>query len=163
MDLEFSPEDIAFRKEARAFIAENYPAALRGKQDEGEELAKEDYLSWHRVLAKQGWVAPAWPKEYGGPGWTTTQRFIWSEEQIDHIARHGVSPDEFEESCSGKCMTDRAKSKGQNPVYLAYGQTETGRYLTCVVIRFPDGNGYPVTARDMTPREKKRYRKWRDR
>ena len=80
MDLEFSPEDIAFREEARAFIAENYPAALRGKQDEGEELAKEDYLSWHRVLAKQGWVAPAWPKEYGGPGWTTTQRFIWSEE-----------------------------------------------------------------------------------
>ncbi|HEU4969747.1 acyl-CoA dehydrogenase family protein [Sphingomonas sp.] len=80
MDLEFSPEDLAFREEARAFIAENYPAALRGKQDEGEELGKEDFLSWHRVLAKKGWVAPAWPKEYGGPGWTTTQRFIWSEE-----------------------------------------------------------------------------------
>ena len=80
MDLEFSPEDIAFREEARRFIAENYPKALRGKQDEGEELAKEDFLSWHRVLAKQGWIAPAWPKEYGGPGWTTTQRFIWSEE-----------------------------------------------------------------------------------
>jgi alkylation response protein AidB-like acyl-CoA dehydrogenase len=80
MDLEFSPEDIAFREEARQFIAENYPASLRGKQDEGEELAKEDFLSWHRVLAKKGWVAPAWPKEYGGPGWTTVQRFIWSEE-----------------------------------------------------------------------------------
>jgi hypothetical protein len=80
MDLEFSPEDIAFREEARRFIAENYPKALRGKQDEGEELAKEDFLSWHRVLAKKGWIAPAWPKEYGGPGWTTTQRFIWSEE-----------------------------------------------------------------------------------
>jgi alkylation response protein AidB-like acyl-CoA dehydrogenase len=80
MDLEFSPEDIAFRAEARAFIAENYPAHLRAKQDEGEELAKEDFLSWHRILAKKGWVAPAWPKEYGGPGWTTTQRFIWSEE-----------------------------------------------------------------------------------
>jgi hypothetical protein len=80
MDLEFSPEDIAFREEARRFIAENYPAALRGKQEQGEELAKEDFLSWHRVLAAKGWVAPAWPKEYGGPGWTTTQRFIWSEE-----------------------------------------------------------------------------------
>ncbi|GAO38553.1 putative acyl-CoA dehydrogenase [Sphingomonas changbaiensis NBRC 104936] len=80
MDLEFSPEDLAFREEARRFIAENYPKALRGKQDEGEELAKEDFLSWHRALAKQGWIAPAWPKEYGGPGWTTTQRFIWSEE-----------------------------------------------------------------------------------
>ncbi|MFD1611884.1 acyl-CoA dehydrogenase family protein [Sphingomonas tabacisoli] len=80
MDLEFSPEDIAFREEARRFIAENYPKALRGKQEEGEELSKEDFLSWHRALAKQGWIAPAWPKEYGGPGWTTTQRFIWSEE-----------------------------------------------------------------------------------
>jgi hypothetical protein len=80
MNLEFSPEDLAFRVEARAFIAENYPAQLRGKQDEGEELGKNDYLSWHRVLAKKGWVAPAWPKEYGGPGWTSTQRFIWSEE-----------------------------------------------------------------------------------
>src|SRR5205085_2330415 len=80
MDLEFSPEDLAFREEARTFIAQNYPAALRGKQDEGEELAKEDFLSWHRVLAKKGWIAPAWPKEYGGPGWTTTQRFIRSEE-----------------------------------------------------------------------------------
>jgi len=80
MNLEFSPEDIAFREEARRFIAENYPVQLRGKQEEGEELAKEDFLSWHRVLAKKGWVAPAWPKDYGGPGWTTVQRFIWSEE-----------------------------------------------------------------------------------
>jgi alkylation response protein AidB-like acyl-CoA dehydrogenase len=80
MDLEFSPEEIAFRAEARAFIAENYPAELRGKQDEGDELGKEDFLSWHRVLAKKGWIAPAWPVEYGGTGWTATQRFIWSEE-----------------------------------------------------------------------------------
>ena len=80
MDLNFTPEDLAFQAEARAFIAENYPAHLRGKQDEGEELAKEDFLSWHRVLARKGWIAPAWPVEYGGPGWTTTQRYIWQEE-----------------------------------------------------------------------------------
>ncbi len=80
MDLEFSPEDLAFRDEVRAFIADNYPASLRGKQDEGDELAKEDFLSWHKVLAKKGWVAPAWPVEYGGTGWTSTQRYIWSEE-----------------------------------------------------------------------------------
>ena len=80
MDLEFSPEDLAFQQEARQFIAENYPDHLRGKQDEGEELDKEDYLSWHRILAKKGWIAPAWPVEYGGTGWTATQRFIWSEE-----------------------------------------------------------------------------------
>ena len=80
MNLEFSPEEMAFQQEARTFIAENYPAALRGKQDEGDELNKEDFLSWHRILAKKGWIAPAWPVEYGGTGWTATQRFIWSEE-----------------------------------------------------------------------------------
>ena len=80
MDLEFSAEDVAFREEVRSFIAENYPADLRGKQDEGDELEKEDFLSWHRVLARKGWIAPAWPVEYGGTGWTPTQRFIFSEE-----------------------------------------------------------------------------------
>lgn len=80
MDMEFSPEDLAFQKEVRDFIAENYPAELRGKQDEGDELTKEDFLAWHRILYKKGWVALAWPVEYGGTGWTPTQRFIFSEE-----------------------------------------------------------------------------------
>lgn len=80
MNLEFSAEDAAFRDEVRRFIAEAYPKDLRGKQDEGEEMARDDFLKWHRVLAKKGWVAPAWPKEYGGPGWSAVQRYIWSEE-----------------------------------------------------------------------------------
>ncbi len=80
MNLDFSAEDLAFRDEVRSFIADSYPATLRGKQDEGDELTKEDFLAWHKVLAKKGWVAPAWPVEYGGTGWTSTQRYIWSEE-----------------------------------------------------------------------------------
>lgn len=80
MNLEFSPEEIAFQQEVRNFIANNYPADLRAKQDVGEELGKKDYLSWHRILYKQGWIAPAWPEEYGGTGWTATQRYIFSEE-----------------------------------------------------------------------------------
>lgn len=80
MDMEFSPKDLAFQQEVRDFIAENYPAELRDKQDEGEEMSKEDFLSWHKILYKKGWIAPAWPVEYGGTGWTPTQRFIWSEE-----------------------------------------------------------------------------------
>jgi len=80
MDMEFSPEDLAFQQEVRSFIAENYPADLRDKQDEGEEMSKEDFLAWHKILYKKGWVAPAWPVEYGGTGWTPTQRFIFSEE-----------------------------------------------------------------------------------
>jgi len=80
MQLEFSPAEIAFQKEVRNFIAENYPENLRSVQDEGHELSKEDFLSWHRILAKKGWIAPAWPVDYGGTGWTATERFIWSEE-----------------------------------------------------------------------------------
>ena len=91
------------------------------------------------------------------------QRFIWPQERIEHIARHGVTPAEVEEACFGQALVLRQKSKGENPVYYVLGQTEAGRYLFCVVIRFPDGNGYPVTAREMTTKEKRRYRKWRDR
>ena len=65
MDLDFSAEDNAFREEARAFIALNYPAALREKQASEDALTKEDYFSWHRILAKQGWSTPSWPLEWG--------------------------------------------------------------------------------------------------
>ncbi len=80
MNLDFSPEELAFQQEVRAFIADHYPPTLRRKRDAGEDLNKADYLSWHHVLAKKGWIAPAWPVEYGGTGWTSTERFIWSEE-----------------------------------------------------------------------------------
>ncbi|HZZ32679.1 MAG TPA: acyl-CoA dehydrogenase family protein, partial [Phenylobacterium sp.] len=76
----FSPEDVAFRAEVRRFIDENYPDALRRKQEAGGELGREDFLSWHRILGARGWSAPAWPKEYGGPGWNSVQRFIFAEE-----------------------------------------------------------------------------------
>ena len=80
MQLEFTAEERAFRAEVRAFIAGHYPADVRAKQDQGIELGKEDYLSWHRIVAKQGWSVPAWPVEYGGTGWSATQRHIWAEE-----------------------------------------------------------------------------------
>jgi uncharacterized DUF497 family protein len=90
-------------------------------------------------------------------------KLIWPEERVEHIARHGVTPDEVEEVCFGAPLVLRAKSKGSNPVYYVLGHTDAGRYLFCVVIGFPDGNGYPITARVMTTKEKRRYRKWRDR
>lgn len=88
---------------------------------------------------------------------------IWNQDRIDHIARHSVSPEEVEETCFGIALVQRAKSEGDNPVYYVLGQTEAGRYLFCVVIQFPDGRGYPVTARSMTDKEKQRYRQWRNR
>jgi uncharacterized protein len=88
--------------------------------------------------------------------------FIWSDERIEHIAAHGVSPQEVEEVCFGQAWVRRTKSEGTNPVYLVLGQTEAGRYLFCVVIRFPDGKGFPVTARLMTRSEHRRFNQWRN-
>ncbi len=79
MNLEFSPEELEFRNEVRTFIAENYPADLK-EPTSREDMTREQYLAWHKILGKKGWAAPAWPTEYGGTGWTPTQRYIWSEE-----------------------------------------------------------------------------------
>jgi uncharacterized DUF497 family protein len=91
------------------------------------------------------------------------REIIWPEDRIDHVGRHGITPAEFEDVCFGKSLVFRAKSHGENPVYYLLGQTAAGRYLFCVVIQFPDGNGYPVTARPMTEKEKRRLRKWKER
>jgi alkylation response protein AidB-like acyl-CoA dehydrogenase len=80
MDLNFSAEDVAFRDEVRSFIADKYPAGLKSKSEEGEELSKTDFLSWHKILAAKGWAGIAWPVEYGGTGWTSVQRYIFAEE-----------------------------------------------------------------------------------
>jgi uncharacterized DUF497 family protein len=89
--------------------------------------------------------------------------FVWPQDRIDHIAEHGVTPEEVEEVCFGQPLVLRGKSRGENPVYYVLGQTARGRYLFCVVIRFPDGVGYAVTARPMTAKEKRRFREWKNR
>lgn len=82
MDMEFSKEDLAFRDEVRAFIAENLPDRLRegGKRTPGVFVEPDIGLEWHRILARKGWVAYHWPKEDGGTGWTPTQKFIFEKE-----------------------------------------------------------------------------------
>ena len=79
MNLEFTPEEQAFREEVRTFIAENHPKELA---DFGmrEDMSREEMVAWHKILGAKGWSVPAWPVEYGGTGWTPTQRYIWSEE-----------------------------------------------------------------------------------
>ncbi|HAY07515.1 MAG TPA: acyl-CoA dehydrogenase family protein [Hyphomonas sp.] len=79
MNLDFSPEEIAFRDEVRTFIRDNYPKELMGMGNR-EDLTREQFLAWHKILGKKGWSTVAWPKKYGGTGWTSTQRYIWSEE-----------------------------------------------------------------------------------
>jgi hypothetical protein len=78
---------------------------------------------------------------------------IWPADGIEHIVRHGLTPEDAEDVCFGKSWVRRAKSEGRNLVYYVLSQSETGRYLFCIVIRFPDANGYPVTAQEMTTKE----------
>jgi alkylation response protein AidB-like acyl-CoA dehydrogenase len=80
MDLEYSSEELAFRDEVRGWLRNNLPAELRRKVETYQPLSKEELLGWHRVLAEKGWVAPAWPVEWGGTGWSPVQRYIFEEE-----------------------------------------------------------------------------------
>ncbi|BDE07870.1 acyl-CoA dehydrogenase [Vulcanimicrobium alpinum] len=80
MNLAFSPEELAFRDEVRAFIAQRLPDDIRRKVQAGDPLVKDDYARWHRILFERGWAAPNWPQRYGGTGWNAVQRHIFSEE-----------------------------------------------------------------------------------
>ena len=85
MDTTFSSEDLAFQKEVRDFIANNYPQSLRDsiaeKKRNNEELSREDLTTWHKILGKnKGWSVPGWPEQYGGAGFTPTQKYIFEQE-----------------------------------------------------------------------------------
>ncbi|MGI4718923.1 MAG: acyl-CoA dehydrogenase family protein [Janthinobacterium lividum] len=80
MDLHYTDEDLAFRDQVRAFLDSHLPRDLRDKVLGHLRLSKDDFVRWHRILAAQGWVAPGWPAEFGGPGWTPIQRHIFEEE-----------------------------------------------------------------------------------
>ncbi|ODU63043.1 MAG: pimeloyl-CoA dehydrogenase large subunit [Lautropia sp. SCN 66-9] len=80
MDLNYTAAELAFREEVRHWLDANIPADLRSKVLNYEELSKEDLVRWHKILAAKGWVAPSWPKEWGGTDWTPVQRYIFEEE-----------------------------------------------------------------------------------
>jgi alkylation response protein AidB-like acyl-CoA dehydrogenase len=80
MDPGYAPEDLAFRDEVRAWLRDNLPADLREKVASYAHLTREDLLRWHRILAGQGWIAPSWPREWGGTGWSPVQRYLFEEE-----------------------------------------------------------------------------------
>jgi len=80
MDVHLSEADRAFREEVRAFVRSALSPATRRKIDEGIRLDRDDVVGWMRALSKRGWIAPNWPQEAGGPGWTQTQKTIFEEE-----------------------------------------------------------------------------------
>jgi len=71
---------MAFRDEVRAFFAEAYDDDLRARLQHPTEY-REAIIDWQRRLYEKGWIAPGWPKEYGGVEWTPTQNFIYETER----------------------------------------------------------------------------------
>jgi uncharacterized DUF497 family protein len=85
------------------------------------------------------------------------RHFWWDEINIEHIAEHGVEPYEAEEVVDSKPLVRRA-GEGK---YLAYGQTDAGRFLLVVFALKGEQRLRVITARDMTQAEKNRYRQQR--
>jgi alkylation response protein AidB-like acyl-CoA dehydrogenase len=80
MDLDDSADDRAFRAEARQWPRAHLPDSLRDKVVRYASRTRDDLLGWHRILADRGWIAPAWPTEWGGTGWNLVQRYLFEEE-----------------------------------------------------------------------------------
>jgi len=82
MNLDLTSEDLAFRDEVRAFLDANLTPQLRaaGRRLTSVFCEPAHSLAWQRILFEKGWVAPTWPKEYGGPGWSEIQRAIFAAE-----------------------------------------------------------------------------------
>src|SRR5215472_10778225 len=82
MNLELSPEDLAFRDDVRAFLDKSLTPELcdAGRRTTSVFTDPRYSLAWQRILHAKGWAAPSWPKEYGGTGWNDMQRYIFARE-----------------------------------------------------------------------------------
>jgi alkylation response protein AidB-like acyl-CoA dehydrogenase len=78
-----SPAEAAFRAEVRTWLKANLPAALRGRTNRPPPA---ELMPWYRTLSRKGWIAPHWPKQYGGMGATLNEQIIMTEE----LARIGA-------------------------------------------------------------------------
>ncbi len=80
MDLSFTPEEIAFRDEARHFFRTAIPQSIRDKVAEGEGLTRDDMITAQRILNARGWATPNWPVAWGGQDWSPVQVYLYQDE-----------------------------------------------------------------------------------
>ncbi|WP_299589134.1 acyl-CoA dehydrogenase family protein [uncultured Microbulbifer sp.] len=80
MNMDFSPEELVFQQDVRQFLREKLPPDIRESTLKEIPLAKENFVRWQKILYEKGWAAVNWPVEYGGTGWTSTQKYIWANE-----------------------------------------------------------------------------------
>ncbi|MBZ0218188.1 MAG: acyl-CoA dehydrogenase family protein, partial [Fimbriimonadaceae bacterium] len=83
MNIEFTADEIAFQKHVRQTLAAKFPRDISDKVRLGQSLSKGDFVRSQKILHELGWATVNWPEEYGGPGWTPTQRYIFENEMAD--------------------------------------------------------------------------------
>ncbi len=90
MDLEFTQEELAFQQEVRSFLQENYPAHIKRATARTPTVFvdKGPSMEWQAILAEKGWAVPGWPEEFGGTGWSATQKYLYAME----CAKAGTPP-----------------------------------------------------------------------
>ncbi|WP_188054209.1 acyl-CoA dehydrogenase family protein [Sphingosinithalassobacter sp. CS137] len=78
----------ALRHEVRNFLAHEFPQDVLAKARAGTVPDRDDHIRMQRALHARGWLAPAWPAEHGGPGWTPAERYVFEQE----MERAGAPP-----------------------------------------------------------------------
>ncbi len=93
MDLTFGKEELAFQQEVRDWLKENLTPEIVGEIKVGRNayMPKERLIDWQKRLARKGWLCTGWPKEFGGPGFTTNQKYIF-EMEMARAGAPGTSP-----------------------------------------------------------------------
>jgi len=80
MDLNFTPDELAFRAEIREWVHANLPADISHKVHNALRLTRDDLQRWAKILGAKGWLGWGWPKQFGGPGWNAVQKHLFEEE-----------------------------------------------------------------------------------
>ncbi|MEM9750934.1 MAG: acyl-CoA dehydrogenase family protein [Pseudomonadota bacterium] len=82
MNITLTNDDLDFRDEVRAFLAEALPQRLRDKAAATPSVFVEPDVSleWQKTLHEKGWLVYHWPEEFGGTGWTPIQRYLFERE-----------------------------------------------------------------------------------
>jgi uncharacterized DUF497 family protein len=86
----------------------------------------------------------------------TISSIRWTEQSVEHIAKHGISPVEIEELCFNEIESPYIRS-GKDNLHYVFGKTDAGRFIFIVVKFERHGQVYVVTARDMNDWEKKYF------
>src|SRR4029079_6466257 len=93
MDLTFGKEELAFQQEVRDWLKENFTPEMQGelKGSRNAYMPKAQLTDWQQQVSRKGWLCTGWPKEFGGPGFTTTQKYIF-EMEMAKAGAPGTSP-----------------------------------------------------------------------